>query len=934
MASLPTDPFAGPAAPAGSKPTSTGDTSILGMSPAEMTSFMSRTVPTAEGQRLLDDGRRKKNWKRWGPYLAERQWGTVREDYSADGTCWDYLPHEHARSRAYRWGEDGLLGITDRECRLCFALALWNGKDPILKERLFGLSGPEGNHGEDVKEEYFYTDSTPTHSYMRSVYRYPQAAFPYAKLVQMNRSRRRDETEFELADTGIFEGNRFFDVESEYAKAAPNDILIKVTITNRGPETAPVHVLPTVWFRNTWVWGTTHEAGTLKPRIARHLPGRLTLSHETLEPFWFEYPAMPGGQFPEVLFTDNETNFDRLFGTPNQWRWVKDAFHDYVTKGRRDTINPKDVGTKAAPHYAFNLKPGESTVLRLRLVAKSEADPGMVSREFDTIFDLRKKEADEFYNALEPGQMTVDERRIVRQAYAGLLQSKQFYHLIIDDWLNGDPSMPTPPENRRHVRNTDWGHLFSKDVISMPDKWEYPWFAAWDTAFHMIPFARIDPQFAKDQLLLFLREWYMHPNGQIPAYEFAFGDVNPPVHAWAAWRVYKITGAQGHRDREFLERVFQKLLLNFTWWINRKDASGKNLFAGGFLGLDNIGVFDRSKPLPTGGTLHQADGTAWMAFYCSTMLAMAIELAHDEHGRLVRAYEDMASKFLEHFVQIADAINTAGGTGLWDEKDGFYYDQLVLNGETIPLRTRSLVGLLPLIAVEVFDEKQIKALPGFYKRFEWFNRYRTDLGRFTSCGTRKGTGLLLSIPTRERLESLLKYLFNEAEFLSPYGIRSLSRFHEAEPFIFKIGDSEYSVRYTPGESDTWLFGGNSNWRGPVWFPVNYLLIEALERYHRFYGDDLKVTVPGLGDGSPVTLRQAAGEIERRLVALFMPDKTGRRPCFGDDKRFESDPAWSNLHLFHEYFHADTGKGLGATHQTGWTALVIRHIEGMAGRRKT
>jgi hypothetical protein len=888
---------------------------------------------TAEALRLTEDALRRRNWKRWGPYLSERQWGTVREDYSGDGTCWDYFPHEHARSRAYRWGEDGLMGLSDRECRLCFAVALWNGKDPILKERLFGLSGPEGNHGEDVKEEYFYLDSTPTHSYMKALYRYPQAEFPYARLVEENRGRTRDEPEFELADTGIFKGNRFFDVQTEFAKASPNDVLIRIKITNRGPKAAPIHVLPTVWFRNTWVWGTQHEAGTLKPRIARHIPGRLSLTHETLEPFWFEYSPLPGGVQPPLYVTDNETNFERLYGTPNPWRWVKDAFHDAVIHRKTGAVNPKEIGTKAAPHYEFELAPGEEVVVRVRLFGKGEADPGLVAHKFDAIVDQCRSDADAYYDSLETGPMTDDERRVVRQAYAGLCWTKQFYHIIIEDWLNGDPSMPEPPEGRKHGRNSEWRHLFSRDIISMPDKWEYPWFAAWDTAFHMIPFARMDPHFAKEQLLLMLREWYMHPNGQLPAYEFAFGDVNPPVHAWAAWRVYKIADAAGQRDREFLERVFQKLLLNFTWWVNRKDASGKNLFAGGFLGLDNIGVFDRSKPLPMGGSLLQADGTAWMAFYCATMLAMAIELAHGEDGKVNRAYEDMASKFLEHFVQIADAINQAGGTGLWDEQDGFYYDQLVMDGNTIPLRTRSLVGLLPLIAVEVFDEERIKTLPGFYKRFQWFHRYRSDLGRFSSCGAKKGTGLLLSIPTKERLESVLKYLFDESEFLSPYGVRSLSRYHEKNPFVFEIGGEQHRVDYAPGESNTWLFGGNSNWRGPIWFPTTYLLIEALERYHRFYGDEIQVELP-TGSGNRVTLKAAARELEKRLVGLFLPDENGNRPCFGGDKRFDTDPAWKDLLLFHEYFHADSGKGLGSSHQTGWTALVVRHIEAMARGRKS
>ncbi len=883
---------------------------------------------------MLEDATRQKNWKRWGPYLAERQWGTVREDYSATGECWDYFPHDHARSRAYRWGEDGLLGITDRECRLCFALALWNGRDAILKERLFGLNSHEGNHGEDVKEEYFYLDSTPTHSYLKALYKYPQAEFPYAQLVAENRRRSRLDPEFELADTGIFNGNRYFDVFAEYAKNSPDDILIRVTVANRGPDAATLHLLPTIWFRNTWSWGCAHEGCTLKPRISVEKNNRLLLEHESLKRWLLEIGPDATGRTPDVLFTDNETDYARLFDIANPGKFVKDAFHERVIHGRTDAVNPKNFGTKAAPHYVLDLKPGESQTIRLRLYPADDIHAPRDAAGFDQLVALRKHEADEFYSTNGLAKLTDAERNIVRQAYAGLLWNKQFYHYIVADWLKGDPAGPAPPEGHENGRNANWTHLYSRDVISMPDKWEYPWFAAWDLAFHMIPFARIDGRFAKEQLGLFLREWYMHPNGQIPAYEFAFGDVNPPVHAWAAWRVYKIADHKDRRDRDFLESVFQKLLLNFTWWVNRKDPDGRNLFAGGFLGLDNIGVFDRSKALPGGGTLRQSDATSWMAFYCSTMLAMALELARDG-GKVRPAYEDMASKFLEHFVQIADAMNTLGGTGLWDETDGFYYDQVKHDGQIIPLKSRSLVGLFPLIAVEILSDDRIKSLPGFYKRFQWFKQYRGDLGQhITHC--EGGTvdhqrHYLLAIPTKDRLKRLLRYLLDENEFLSPFGIRSVSKFHRDHPYVFQAGGTEQRVDYQPGESTTGLFGGNSNWRGPVWFPGNYLIIEALERYHRFHGDDFKVECP-TGSGKLLNLREVAHELAARLTRLFLPDKSGRRPSSGDDLRFANDPNWKDLVLFHEYFNGDTGKGLGASHQTGWTALVIRHLEDIGRRR--
>jgi hypothetical protein len=886
----------------------------------------------AEEIRLEEDAARRRNWKRWGPYLSERQWGTVREDYSEHGTAWDYFPHDHARSRTYRWGEDGLLGITDREGRLCFALALWNGRDPILKERLFGLTGTEGNHGEDVKESYFYLDSIPTHSYMRALYKYPQEEFPYARLVAENRRRGKRDPEFELADTGIFDGNRYFDIFVEYAKAAPDDILIRVTVANRGPDEARLDLLPTLWFRNTWSWGRTGEGYWKKPRIEAAGSKAFVAEHEDLGLFRFSFEGRP--VVPELLFTENETNAARLFGSANASPWVKDAFHEYVVGGRSGAVNPEKVGTRAAVLYRLNVPAGQQIAVRLRLSADAEAsaasgDP--FGAGFDGVFEARMAEADAFYAARLPAELSEEERRVSRQAYAGLLWTKQFYHLSVKDWLEGDPAQPPPPPARRHGRNAEWTHLYNRDVLSMPDTWEYPWYAAWDLAFHMVPFARIDPHFAKEQLILLLREWYMHPNGQIPAYEWAFADVNPPVHAWAAWRVYKITGPRGKRDRVFLARVFQKLLINFTWWVNRKDPEGNNLFAGGFLGLDNIGVFDRSAELPTGGHLEQADGTAWMAFFCSTMLSMALELASEDP-----AYEDVASKFFEHFVAIVDAMNTIGGMGLWSEEDGFYYDQLHVGDEHIPLRVRSMVGLIPLFAVEILEENVLAKLPGFHKRMQWFLENRADLVRhisYMACSSDSADShRLLAIPSRERLEKVLRYMLDEKEFLSPYGIRALSRVHRDHPYILRVGGLEHRVEYDPGESTTGLFGGNSNWRGPVWFPLNYLLVEALERYHHFYKDGLKVECP-VGSGNFLNLSQVSREIARRLASCFLPDAAGARPCYGGDPRFAEDPFWRDLILFHEYFHGDTGRGLGASHQTGWTALVVRCLEDLAAERR-
>ncbi|GAB4369232.1 MAG: glucosidase [Deltaproteobacteria bacterium] len=882
---------------------------------------MKRRASIAEERRLREDARRAKNWKRWGPYLSERQWGTVREDYSPDGNPWEYFPHDHARSRAYRWGEDGLLGITDREGRLCFALALWNGKDPILKERLFGLTGPEGNHGEDVKEAYFYLDSTPTHSYMKALYKYPQAGFPYRRLVEENRRRGKEEPEFELADTGVFDDNRYFDLFAEYAKASPDDILIRITAANRGPEAAPLFLLPTLWFRNSWSWGRTGEGYWPRPSIVREGASRLAAEHATLGRFHLAVGPGPDGALPEVLFTENETNFERLYGTSNAVPHVKDAFHEYVVHGRKETVNPEGNGTKAAALYTLVIPPGEEVSIRLRLSAGGKMPRQPLGEDFGNIFRSRRKEADEFYASRIPGALPEEERRVARQAFAGLLWSKQFYHYIVQDWLEGDPAQPKPPEGRSRGRNRDWTHLYNRDVLSMPDKWEYPWFAAWDLAFHMIPFAEIDPEYAKAQILLFLREWYMHPNGQIPAYEFAFSDVNPPVHAWAAWQVYKRTGPPGRRDRVFLARAFQKLMLNFTWWVNRKDVHGDNVFSGGFLGLDNIGVFDRSQALPTGGHLEQADGTAWMAFFCSTMLSMALELAREDP-----VYDDVASKFFEHFLAIADAMNTLGGTGLWDEEDGFYYDHLHVDGRFLPLKLRSLVGLIPMIAADSLEEDVIARLPGFRKRMDWFLAHRKDLTGQIACMEKHGGETahgrcLLAIPSRERLVRILAVLLDEREFLSPHGIRSLSKVYRGDPYVFRLGGVEYRVEYVPGESTTGLFGGNSNWRGPVWFPVNYLLIEALERYHHFYGDTLQVECP-TGSGRTMNLGEVAKELSRRLSGIFLPDRHGGRPCHGADKRFAEDPHWRNLVLFHEYFHGETGRGVGASHQTGWTALVV------------
>jgi hypothetical protein len=862
-----------------------------------------------EQVRVSEDAQREKDWKRWGPYLSERQWGTVREDYSATGECWTYFPHDHARSRAYRWGEDGLMGITDRQGRLCFSVALWNGQDPILKERLFGLTGAEGNHGEDVKESYFFLESTPTHSYMKGLYKYPQRAYPYQWLIEENGRRGRGDREFELGDTDAFAENRYFDVQTEYAKVSPNDILIRVRIDNRGPQDWKLHVLPTLWFRNGWSWGRTGEAYWPKPEMKQTDAGHVECMQETLGKFTFEALTAPD----EFLFTDNETNTERLYGVPNANPYVKDAFHRRVIHGEAGAVNPAKTGTKAAAYYQLEIPAGKGVELRFRLCADAERGPV----DFEEAFALRELECDLFYGfeAKAEGNVPV-ELRIARQAHAGLLWSKQFYNFGVLEWLEGDPSMPRPDPARLKGRNHEWRFLYNRDVVSMPDTWEFPWYASWDLAFHMVAFAEVDACFAKEQLLLLLREWYMHPSGQIPAYEFAFSDVNPPVHAWAAWRVYKISAPYGQRDRGFLERVFQKLLLNFTWWVNRKDVDGNQVFSGGFLGLDNIGVFDRSQPLSDGAMLEQADGTAWMGFYCLTMFAMAMELAYED-----QVYEDIASKFFEHFIAIADAMNTVGGHGLWDEEDGFYYDQMRMSNHTVPLKMRSMVGLIPLFAVSIIHDDRIERLPGFKKRLQWFLRNRRDLYPQISMLDTQGDNRLLAIPSKERLTRVLLRLLDEKEFLAPYGIRSVSAVYGEHPYEFRIDGNVRTVQYDPGESSTEIFGGNSNWRGPVWMPVNYILLEALERYHHFYGDDFKVECP-VGSGKMLTLREVSREINRRLCGLFLPDAEGAAPWQGG-REIWKDEHWRGLMNFNEYFHADTGRGCGADHQTGWTALIAR-----------
>ncbi|NJN85930.1 MAG: glucosidase [Leptolyngbyaceae cyanobacterium SL_7_1] len=886
------------------------------------------TPITAEAQRLDDARTQSVHWRRWGPYLSDRQWGTVREDYSPDGTAWDYFPHDQARSRAYRWGEDGIAGISDNHQRLCFAIALWNGVDPILKERFFGLTGNQGNHGEDVKEYYFYLDSTPTHSYMKMLYKYPQAEFPYARLEEENQRRGRHQPEFELLDTGVFEQNRYFDVLVEYAKATADDLLIQISISNRGDRLQTLRLLPTLWFRNTWSWD--HSEKPVLKAVQSSSASTIEASHPQLGQVQLSCNQTPGGQAVPLLFTENETNYQRIFAAQNHSPYVKDGIDQYIVHGQTDAVNPAQVGTKAAADYSLTLAAGETQVIQLRLCPTpdngSTASNPLFGEAFEAILQQRQREADEFYHHLMPACLGSDRGTIQRQALAGMLWNKQYFYYVVDEWLKGDPASPPPPPGRKRGRNREWRHLHNEDILSMCDKWEYPWFAAWDLAFHTIPLAMIDPDFAKQQLDVMTREWYMHPNGQIPAYEWAFSDVNPPVHAWATWRVYKIEQKMyGRKDRQFLERVFQKLLLNFTWWVNRKDRNGRNIFEGGFLGMDNVGVFDRSAELPTGGFLEQSDGTSWMGMYCLNLLTIALELAKENP-----VYEDIATKFFEHFLYIADAMNKIGDseTSLWDGEDGFYYDVLHLpTGEQVRLKVRSMVGLIPLFAVETLEPETLEQLPGFKKRVEWFMRNRPGLRDNVACMEKQGVGArrLLAIAYREKLRRILEKMLDETEFLSDYGIRSVSKYHATHPYRFYVNQQEYRVDYEPAESSTGLFGGNSNWRGPIWMPVNYLLIESLQKFHYYLGDGFKVECP-TGSGKWMNLWEVAAELSQRLTRIFLKDESGRRPVYGNTTPFQTDAHWQDLILFYEYFHGDQGAGIGASHQTGWTGLVAKLIQ--------
>jgi hypothetical protein len=893
---------------------------------------------TEEEKRLYEDREKTAHWRQWGPYLSERQWGTVREDYSAAGNAWDYFTHDQALSRAYRWGEDGLAGISDNHQRLCFALALWNGKDAYLKERLFGLTGNQGNHGEDVKEYYYYLDNTPTHSYMKFLYKYPQGAYPYHLLVEESRIRDRTKQEFELIDTGLFDQDRYFDVFVEYAKQTSNDILINITVYNRGPESHILHLLPTLWFRNTWLAGKDNEKPCLKVISENSEIATIAASHPTLGQMQLHCEGSTG-----LLFTENETNYRKLFGTPNNASYLKDGINDTIVLGKTGCVNPERTGTKAVAHYLLNIDSGQSKQVRLRLCGApcpgentAPQRPGLpvgavgktadlFGKAFNEIFQVRKQEANAFYQAIIPEGLSNELQGVQRQAFAGMLWSKQLYHYVVEDWLKGDHGNPHPPVERKQGRNARWIHLYNDDIISMPDKWEYPWYASWDLAFHLIPFAMIDPEFAKSQLILLTREWYMHPNGQIPAYEWDFGSVNPPVHAWAAWRIYKMDKKRtGRSDTLFLERVFQKLLLNFTWWVNRKDTDGSNIFEGGFLGMDNIGVFDRNMKFPSGGRVEQSDGTSWMGMYCLNMLTISLELSKTNP-----AYEDIASKFFEHFLYITHAMNDWGEeeSGLWDEEDGFYYDTLHLpEGERMKIKLRSMVGLIPLFAVETIEPDLLNACPGFKKRMDWFIRNRPDLAKNIASMEEPGVGerRILSIVNKHKLRRILHRMLDETRFLGPYGIRSLSKFHKKKPYLFNVDGQTTRVDYEPAESTSGMFGGNSNWRGPVWFPLNYLLIESLQKFHHYLGNDYKVECP-VGSGKDATLWEVAAEISNRLVNIFLKDQQGRIPFHGETDKFQTDPHFKDHILFYEYFHGDNGAGLGASHQTGWTGLVAKLI---------
>jgi hypothetical protein len=885
-----------------------------------------------EDQRLTKSETREGNWQRWGTYLPERQWGTVREDYSADGNAWNFT-HDMARYRAYRWGEDGLLGWTDRQCRLCYSTSLWNGRDTILKERLFGLGNPEGNHGEDVKEQFYYLDATPTHSYARALYKYPQRAFPYEELVNTNRSRTYTDSEYELIDTGIFSGERYFDVQIEYAKADPEDTLIRLTVSNRGPGAAKLTIAPTLTLRNNWSWRNLERGEDTRPwmRLQQRSAQTVIASHKTLGRYRFYAPEGSDLIPEDILFTENDTNFKRLDNNfQAKQAFTKDAFDRYLVQGEVSAVNRENHGTKAAFVFRLSLNAGETQVLRLRLVREDQQEPAQINQAcFEEYFTQRQAEADQFYANRMPSAYTDDERNIARQAYAGLLWSKQFYYYISQRWLEGDPGQPTPPKERLNSSNAQWRHLFCHDILSVPDKWEFPWFAAWDTAFHMIPMAEIDPTFAKNQLLLLLREWYMHPSGQMPAYEFALSDVNPPVHAWSVIHVYltDAEGKDGQKDVDFLERAFQKLLLNFTWWVNHNDANGRNLFGGGFLGLDNIGVFDRNMHLPHGATLNQADGTAWMGLYCSAMLTIALELAQTRP-----AYEDIASKFFEHYIAIIHAIN--GEDGLWDEEEGFYFDKLLMVGkESRALKVRSIVGVVPIYAICILKREQVERLPGFCKRLDWFLNNSPGLAGYVSDSESEdpefaGSKFIALVP-KDRLLRVLHRVLDEFEFLSDHGVRALSKYHEAHPFEIELAGQQLVVNYLPGEGNSGMFGGNSNWRGPVWFPINILLLNALRRYHAVYGDGLKVECP-TGSGNLLTLLQVEQELAKRLADLFKRDQSGRRAAHGDERRYIDEPHWRDLVLFSEYFCGDTGRGIGASHQTGWTALAGSCLSQMHG----
>ena len=873
---------------------------------------------TPERERLKQSQERSIYWKRWGPYISERAWGTVREDYSPDGNAWEYLPHDQARSKAYRWGEDGLAGVCDRHQQICLAISLWNGHDPILKERLFGLSEPQGNHGEDVKEYYYYLDNTPTHTYMKYLYKYPQAAYPYEQLVEENARRGREDPEYELIDTGIFNDNRYFDVFVEYAKAGPEDIQMRISVVNRGPDTATLDLLPTLWFRNVWSW----QANTPRPSLSHYsytsFPD-VAIVKAVNEHYGTRWLYADGAT--TLLFTENETNTERLYNTPNASPYVKDSINDYIVHGKRNAVNPAEVGTKVAVHYHLTLAAGETQTVRLHFSNESPDAILPFDQAFSDMFNQRIQEADDFYAEVLPANQPEDAIRVQRQAFAGMLWTKQFYYYDVKTWLSGDPAEPPPPPQRLHGRNHEWTSLFNEDVISMPDKWEYPWYAAWDLSFHCVAFAQIDPDFAKNQLILLLREWYMHPNGQIPAYEWAFGDVNPPVHAWAAYQVYKLEKEHtGTGDREFLERIFQKLLLNFTWWVNRKDYEGQNVFQGGFLGLDNIGVFDRNLQLPDGTFLEQSDGTSWMGMYCLNMLTIALELAQENLD-----YSDIASKFFEHFIYIARAMNDMGTDGLelWDEQDGFYYDVLhQRDGTHIPLQVRSMVGLIPLFAISILDSNLIDRLPSFKRRMEWFINNWEQTGSHVETTQEQGQGenMLLAIVNRQKLSRILSTMLDEAEFLSQYGLRSLSRYHKNHPYTLELDGTTYSVDYEPAESTTGLFGGNSNWRGPIWFPLNFLIIQSLQTFYEFYGNSFTVEFP-TNSGKQATLQQIATEISHRLAHIFLRDEQGHRAVHGGVEKFQRDPYWRDLLLFYEYFHGDNGAGIGANHQTGWTGLI-------------